>query len=127
MIIIYDSLTGMGKKFAESLGYNTIDINDFMLEPKEDLFFLVTRCFGFGEIPIETIKFLRKYYKSVIGVACGGNKNWGENFAVAGEKIEQIYGIKSIVKFEGSGFEHERETARIFLDKFMESENGRKR
>lgn len=141
MLVVYDSLTGLGKKYADSLGYKTCDIRSILhnlglvqnddgtwvdvknkenfkiqLLPEEEEIFLVTRCFNFGEVPEATLYFLDYYHDQVIGTATGGNRNWGRNYAIAGEKIEQIYGIPSIVKFEASGFPHERKQAKDFID-----------
>ncbi|WP_331836835.1 class Ib ribonucleoside-diphosphate reductase assembly flavoprotein NrdI [Erysipelothrix piscisicarius] len=40
----------------------------------------------------------------VVGVAVGGNRNWGTNFGAAGDKIHDEYNIELVLKFEGSGF-----------------------
>ena len=53
MIIVYDSLTGQGKKFAMKLGYEAIKISDYH-EEKDKHVFLVTRSFNFGEVPKTT-------------------------------------------------------------------------
>ena len=47
MIIVYDSVTGVGKHFAESLGYPTQTIKEKLEEPC----ILITRNAGAGKIP----------------------------------------------------------------------------
>lgn len=47
MIIVYDSVTGVGKQFAESLGYPTQSIKEKLEEPC----ILITRNAGAGKIP----------------------------------------------------------------------------
>ncbi len=121
MTIIYDSLTGLCKSFAESLGYPCIDINDEQALNYEETYFLVTRCVNFGQVTEEAALFLNKHHKQVIGVACGGNRNWGENYAVAGDKIEKVCGIPCVVKFEAMGFPHEREIAKSFISDYVNS------
>ncbi|HHX75847.1 MAG TPA: class Ib ribonucleoside-diphosphate reductase assembly flavoprotein NrdI [Acholeplasmataceae bacterium] len=109
MTVIFDSLTGQTKRFATSLGYEAIHIKLYEGEPKAPLF-LVTRSIHFGQIPDTTKAFLDQYKDRVIGVAVSGNKNWGENYGKAGDKIQEQYGIPLIMKFEGSGFKTDRQT-----------------
>ncbi len=122
MTIIYDSLTGLCQRFAESLGYPALPIQDADQLPPHEPVFLVTRCFNFGEIPETTLLYLNSHAKQVVGTATSGNRNWGANYAIAGAKIEEIYGIPDVVRFEAMGFPHEREAARTFL-KNWESEH----
>ena len=103
MIIIYDSLTGQAKKLADKLGYTVYNINAYD-KKVIDKVFLITRSYNFGEITLETKAFLEQYHHLVIGVAVSGNKNWGKNFGAAGDKIEKIYEIPLVLKFESSGF-----------------------
>ncbi len=119
MKVVYDSLTGLGKSYAESLGYPTIDIHDIDDQDLETEYFLVTRCFNFGEVPEPTVLFLRKHYRQVFGVACGGNRNWGANYAIAGDKIEKACRIPCVSKFEAMGFEHERQQSRDFIAQYL--------
>lgn len=121
MLIVVDSLTGMCRKYAESLGYPVVDIDRVPGHCEEDMF-LVTRCYNFGEIPEPTLHFLEEYKDSVIGVACGGNRNWGLNYAIVGDKIEKIYGIPCVAKFEGWGFPKERQISRDFLEQYEKGE-----
>ena len=50
MIVVYDSNTGIGKRFAESLGYPTQSIKEKLEEPC----ILITRNAGAGKIPWST-------------------------------------------------------------------------
>ena len=122
MTIIFDSLTGQTKRFATSLGFDAVHIKLYEGEPKDKLF-LVTRSINFGQIPETTKDFLDTYKDHVVGVAVSGNKNWGENYGKAGDKIEAQYNIPLILKFEGSGFKSDRETVRQWL---IEQEEGKK-
>lgn len=124
--IIYDSLTGMCKKFANNLGYPSYDITEIENSVNiDDEIFLVTRCFNFGEIPEATLKFLDKYHNQVFACACGGNRNWGINYGVAGDKVEKKYGIKNICKFEASGFPYEREIVKEYIKNYINTKKIR--
>lgn len=116
MIVIFDSLTGQSKRFSESLGFPTFNIKTYEVKV-EDQIFLVTRSFNFGEISKEAKKFLDQYAQQVIGVAVSGNRNWGTNYGAAGDKIEAIYRIPLICKFEGSGMNHDKEIVKEWLNK----------
>lgn len=122
MTIIFDSLTGQTKRFATSLGFDAIHIKLYEGEPKDNLF-LVTRSINFGQIPETTKNFLDSYKNHVVGVAVSGNKNWGENYGKAGDKIEAQYKIPLILKFEGSGFKSDKETVKNWL---LRQQEGKK-
>jgi ribonucleoside-diphosphate reductase protein NrdI len=104
MICVYDSMTGQTKKAATKLGFNIKSVVDYQVDDDE-VVFLVTRSFGFGEVPKNTLNFLETYADRVIGCAVSGNVNWGENYGKAGFTIEKKYGIPLVLKFESSGFE----------------------
>lgn len=118
MIIVYDSLTGQGKRFAQNLGYQTLNINEYN-GAQNDPIFLVTRNFNFGEIPNETKNFLNSHHHKVIGLAVSGNKNWGTNYGAAGDKIQSIYGIPLVLKFEASGFPNDISFVKKWLTNFQ--------
>lgn len=106
MVVVYDSLTGQTKRFAQKLNEKIININDDVEINKvinSNLILLCTRTFNFGEIPKSTKNFLDKYSNKVMGVCVSGNKNWGTNYGRAGDLIEEIYHIPLILKFEASG------------------------
>lgn len=102
MIVVFDSLTGQCQRFAEKLGETCIDILDY--EPNDEDVFLVTRSWDFGKVTEESKAFLEQYADKVVGLAVGGNRNWGTNFGAAGDKIGDAYEIELVLKFEGSGF-----------------------
>lgn len=106
IVIVVDSMTGLGKKFADKLGYPVFDIQSYQPDSTHDIF-LITRSVNFGEITDQTSNFLHQFSKSVIGVAVSGNRSWGKTFGAAGDKIQLRYGIPLILKFEGLGFPHE--------------------
>lgn len=117
MLIVYDSLTGMGRRFAESLGYPTLDIKqaDTLDEPC----LLVTRSFNFGEVTEDARIFLDKNKDHVIGVVVSGNKNWGTLYGKAGDIIQEEYGIPLVLKFEVTGFPSDKEFVKKFLEDYI--------
>lgn len=117
MLIIYDSLTGQTKRFAKNLGYEMMHVKLYEGEPKDDIF-LLTRSFNFGQIPDTTLKFLDKYGDLVIGCAVSGNKNWGVNYGKAGERIQTLYNIPLVLKFEASGFKEDHETVKDWIKNY---------
>ena len=99
MIIVYDSLTGLGKKFAEDLGYPAQSVDAGVSEAC----LLVTRNVGLGKIPETTSRFLDQYKEYVIGVVVNGNKRYGPFYCKAGDRINKLYDIPVIRKISGSG------------------------
>jgi len=118
MIIVYDSLTGQGKKFASKLGYDAIKISDYQ-DNNDQHVFLVTRSFNFGEVPKTTLDFLNLYHQRVIGTAVSGNRNWGTNFGKAGDVIEKKYQIPLVVKFEMGGMENDIKNTKKFIEDYL--------
>ena len=122
MMVVYDSLTGMGKRFALSISKDAISISDIDILQEECI--LITRSFGFGHISEETKVFLDSNKNMVLGVAVTGNKNWGSLYGNAAKLINQEYGIPIIHIFEGSGFEKDRQIVRKFIDEVTNETNA---
>jgi protein involved in ribonucleotide reduction len=116
IVIVVDSMTGLGKKFADKLGYPVFDIQTYQPQP-EDAILLITRSVNMGEITSFSKVFLDQYAKLVIGVVVGGNRSWGKNFGAAGDKISLTYGIPLLLKFEGIGMPHEVSLVKSWLAK----------
>jgi protein involved in ribonucleotide reduction len=114
MVIVYDSLTGQGKKFALKLGYEAIKISEYKTSD-DRVVFLVTRSFNFGEVPKTTLTFLESFHDRVIGIAVSGNRNWGTNFGKAGEVIEKRYAIPLVIKFEMGGMENDIKMTKQYI------------
>lgn len=113
MLVVFDSLTGQTKRFANNLGFNTVHVK--LYEETDEDIFLVTRSINYGQIPDTTKNFLDTFKHKVIGCAVSGNMNWGANFGMAGVKIERIYNIPLIKKFEGSGFKSDVEFVKNWI------------
>ena len=103
--IYYDSKTGNVERFmqkvAELTGWEVHKIQpDMGVEHEGHLVTFTTR---FGEIPETTKSFLHHANPHLLSVSSSGNRNWGQNFAVAGDKLAAEYGIPLALKFELSG------------------------
>ncbi|MDR0426616.1 MAG: class Ib ribonucleoside-diphosphate reductase assembly flavoprotein NrdI [Clostridiales bacterium] len=99
MRIVYDSKTGLGKKFAEKLPFPAQSVS----EPISEECLLVTRNEGLGRIAKRTKVFLKQYGPLVKGVVVNGNKRFGRFYCAAGPKIEKRYRIPVIRHIEGEG------------------------
>ncbi|MGK6350102.1 class Ib ribonucleoside-diphosphate reductase assembly flavoprotein NrdI [Parapedobacter sp. DT-150] len=103
--IYYDSKTGNVERFmrkvSELTGWTTIPIQPDMEVAHEG--HLVTFTTRFGEVPDTTKRFLQQAHTYLLSVSSSGNRNWGRNFAMAGDKIATEYGIPLALKFELSG------------------------
>jgi len=103
--IYYDSKTGNVARFmqkvAELTGWTVEKIHPGMEVQHEG--HLVTFTTRFGEIPETTKTFLQSASRQLLSVSSSGNRNWGRNFAMAGEKIATEYNIPLALKFELSG------------------------
>lgn len=120
MLIVVDSLTGQGMRFAEKTEFPYCELKDY--DRSAQPLFLVTRSFNFGEVPDSTLDFLDRYAERVVGVAVTGNRNWGTNFGAAGDKIQAEYGIPLVCKFEGSGFNKDVALVRQWLTEYEQKE-----
>lgn len=125
MLIVYDSLTGLGKQFAEKLGYETCDVNLLPANISQDIF-LVTRSYNFGNAPSTTIEFLLDFKEQVCGLAVTGDSIWGKNYGKAGYLIQDEFKIPLIHVFERSGFPSDVDKVKEWIDKHIEETNKRK-
>ncbi|KND62589.1 class 1b ribonucleoside-diphosphate reductase subunit alpha, partial [Candidatus Phytoplasma phoenicium] len=124
MKIVFDSSEkGNVYDFVKKLEhkYKIEEIKNFKNDEKD--IFLVTKTIKFGEISEITESFLKKYFYLVIGIAVSGNKNFGKNFAKAGDLISEKFNIPLILKFEGKGFEEDV----LFLKNWLEENEKIKR
>ena len=92
MIVVYDSNTGIGKRFAESLGYPTQSIKEKLEEPC----ILITRNAGAGKIPWSTKRFIKKHPGLIKGFVNNGDSvKHGRTFCGATALIIEKYGSLS--------------------------------
>lgn len=106
MIIYYDSLTGNTKRFVEKVQAQRPDWEIIKIKPKEKIDrpgHLVTFTIGIGNIPLTTTVFVKNNKDYILSVSSTGNRNWGENFGLAADKISKHYKIPMLLKIEMSG------------------------
>lgn len=118
MKIVYDSLTGQCERFALKVSEDAESILDYDGDDSE--LFLITRSWDFGKVTDETFEFLDTYAPKVVGLAVGGNRNWGTNFGAAGDKINAQFGIELVLKFEGSGFSNDVSIVKEWIESYKE-------
>ena len=120
MNIYLYTLTGNGRKFLTEAGIDmeTIKVLKSKTVAEED-FVLVTNTIGFGEIPKPVERFLEKNHELCKGIVAGGNRNWGQNFAVAGDLITERYpDIPLLMKIELNGTKKQREQFKKIMEEF---------
>ncbi|WCA22548.1 class 1b ribonucleoside-diphosphate reductase subunit alpha [Candidatus Phytoplasma oryzae] len=127
MKIVYDgSENGNVFEFSNKIGYPIEKIEYFKNYENEDIF-LITKTVNFGKMTQNTRSFLEKNCSNVIGVAVSGNKNFGKNYAIAGELISKEFNIPFVFKFEGSGLKEDVENLKKWLKEYeMDKKNNNK-
>ncbi|MGG4031740.1 class Ib ribonucleoside-diphosphate reductase assembly flavoprotein NrdI [Bacillus subtilis] len=105
MIITYESKTGNVRRFVKALqqelDIESIEITDDTIITQE--FIHITYTIGFGEVPERTLNFIKKNKNKIRGVAVSGNKVWGDNYGLAGDKLSAKFHTPLLLKFELSG------------------------
>ncbi|WP_350253693.1 class Ib ribonucleoside-diphosphate reductase assembly flavoprotein NrdI [Bacillus halotolerans] len=105
MIITYESKTGNVRRFVKALQHKldieAIEITDDTIINQE--FIHITYTIGFGEVPERTLNFIKKNKNKIRGVAVSGNKVWGDNYGLAGDKLSAKFHTPLLLKFELSG------------------------
>ncbi len=66
-------------------------------------FIHITYTIGFGEVPKLTQIFIHNNKEFLRGICSSGNKNWGNNFGLAADKIANQYNVPILLKFELAG------------------------
>lgn len=115
--IVYYSLSGNTKSFADRFkrdGFDIIDYRDAagINEP----FVLFTPTYNFGEIPAPVDRFLSSNHENMKYVVSFGNMNWGVGYALAGVKVNQKYGVPLLLKVEMRGTNAEYEKVKEILN-----------
>ncbi|CAL8901994.1 MULTISPECIES: class Ib ribonucleoside-diphosphate reductase assembly flavoprotein NrdI [Bacillus] len=105
MLITYDTLTGNVQRFVDKITNNKylnvkeITEDTMITEP----FIHITYTIGFGEVPKLTQIFIHNNKEKLRGICSSGNKNWGNNFGLAADKIANQYRVPILLKFELAG------------------------
>lgn len=120
MLIVYYSLTGNVKRFIQKTKYTrtlTLEQAEGINEP----YIIVTGTIGFGEIPDSVKQFLDRHSTNLMGVAASGNRNWGKNFARAGDLISITYHVPLLMKFELHGNDKDVKEFNIKVEEISEN------
>lgn len=120
MLIIYYSLTGNVRRFIQKIDHTNV----LSLEQAEGItepYIIVTGTIGFGEIPDPVKQFLDRHRTNLIAVAASGNRNWGQNFARAGDLISSTYHVPLLMKFELHGNEKDVKEFNIKVEEISEN------
>ncbi|MBV2226193.1 MULTISPECIES: class Ib ribonucleoside-diphosphate reductase assembly flavoprotein NrdI [Sphingobacterium] len=125
--LYYDSRTGNVERFINKVvqitGWTAIRIQDD-LEGKE-AGHLITYTTNFGKVPDKTDAFMKEKSHLISSVTSSGNRNWGRNFAVAADKISEIFDIPTAMKFELSGtMEDINQFIDIIKNQYYDSKRG---
>ncbi len=103
--IYYDSKTGNVERFVNRLKLHrdwTIQKIDASFRPLHPGH-LITYTTGFGEVPVSTLQFLEENSSMIRSVSSSGNRNWGQNYALAATKISVQFNLPMLMQFELSG------------------------
>lgn len=109
LLVWYSTASGNTARFIRAL-----DLPNLEIKPGETLitdrsFVLVTPTYadgmGRGAVPKPVIKFLNipENRQNMLGVISGGNRNFGEFFARAGDVIAQKCDVPVLYRFELAG------------------------
>lgn len=107
MLVVYFSKTNNVKRFINKTNCVNIEGSSELIVDED--FILLTYTTGFGEVPLDVLKFCEKNQKYIRGVISSGNKNWGELFGYAADLIADKYNVPILMKFELSGNSHDLE------------------
>jgi len=111
LLVVYASKTGNVARFVQRLGVEALRIQSGTELIKRPAL-LITYTTGFGQAPVEVLRFVEANRPYLLGVAVSGNRNWGAHFARAGEVLFERYGLPVVHKFELSGNEKDIQTVR---------------
>lgn len=105
-MIVYYSKTKNTERFVNKLKTLSVTIDDYDGVQK---FILITPTYFFGQVPQEVNDFLESHANNMVGVISCGNRNWGQAFGQAGNKISDRYGVPLLHKIELSGNKKDKE------------------
>lgn len=108
--LVYDSLTGNVRRFAESLAREwPLTISRVQDAAPERDFLLLTYTFGTGQVPESTRIFLSAHHAGLRGVVASGSYHWGPNFARAADLIAAEYGVPIVARLNKGGTAADRQ------------------
>lgn len=117
LIVVYYTFSGQVKRFVKKLK-SVCDVE--VMEITEGLkvdkpYVLLTGTYGFGEVSDEVTSFIENNKQYIKAVMSSGNKNWGNNFAKAGDIISKTYNVPLLAKFELSGSDEDVELLKEYI------------
>lgn len=103
--LYYDSKTGnvdrFVRKVAEQTGWEILRIGEGTLVNQPGHF--ITFTTKFGDVPDQSVAFVRLNRHQLKSVSSSGNRNWGQNFGRAGDRLAEEFDLPLLFKFELSG------------------------
>ncbi len=103
--LYYDSKTGnvdrFVRKVAELTGWEILRIGEGTLVNQPGHF--ITFTTKFGDVPDQSVAFVRLNRHQLKSVSSSGNRNWGQNFGRAGDRLAEEFDLPLLFKFELSG------------------------
>jgi len=141
LIVYFSSVSEYSHRFVKKLGFRAVRIplidhtSSFRVD---EPYVLITPTYGgskmtttdtnktrtsSGHVPKQVIKFLNvEHNRSLIrGVIAGGNTNFGEEFALAGDIISNKCQVPFLYRFELMGTADDVDRVRAGLAKFAQS------
>ena len=117
MQIVYYSFANNTKRFVNKLDteLEIVTIDDYN---RTEQFILITPTYNYGSIPDSVSHFLELNGSKLLGVISSGNKNCGDVFAQAGNKIASLYDVPLLHKFEMSGNEKDVKIVNGIINKY---------
>lgn len=108
MQLVYDSLTGNVRRFAEDLARQLGGAPLLAVREAQEVlpggdYLLLTYTFGTGGVPASTQAFLQQHASRLRGVVSSGSFHWGHNFARAADVIAGQYGVPVVAKVNKAG------------------------
>ncbi|MHC8947415.1 class Ib ribonucleoside-diphosphate reductase assembly flavoprotein NrdI [Sphingobacterium hungaricum] len=128
--LYYDSRTGNVQRFINKVtqitGWSAHKIdNNLAIEQPGHLITYTTRM---GSVPDTTVAFLLNQADKIFSVTSSGNRNWGQNFGIAADKISNEYDVPLAMKFELSGtMEDINQFIDIIKNQYNDSKRGSKK
>jgi len=124
--LYYDSRTGNVQRFINKViqitGWCAHKIDESLAADQPG--HLITYTTRMGSVPDNTLAFMHQQADKIYSVTSSGNRNWGQNFGIAADKISNEYDVPLAMKFELSGT---MEDINQFIDIIKNQYNDSKR
>jgi protein involved in ribonucleotide reduction len=113
MQVVFYSLSGNTRRFAERLGFPLERIAPGGSLVMDQPYVLLTPTYS-GKVPKPVLDFLQRPENRnwIRGVVTSGNTNFGADYARAGRTISEICGVPHVHSFELTGLPEDLEAVR---------------